>query len=122
MMTSDEFRERTRKFGVEVAVLIAELPRQIMVFAVKKKLIAAALNIGSFAKTVVWSKNDSKFVSKMKAIGSSADEVVYWLDVLVDSGIIAREITEHLRKEAAEIRSMVVYGISKKVGEPLRLS
>jgi four helix bundle protein len=50
----------------------------------------------------------------MKIVEEEADEAIYWLELLHESGFVSAETTEHLRNEANEILAMTVASIKTK--------
>ncbi len=53
----------------------------------------------------------SDVVAKLGIVEEEADETIYWLELLVDGGVLTREQATPLLKEANELVAMTVASI-----------
>jgi four helix bundle protein len=56
-------------------------------------------------------KSKPDFVSKMGIVEEEADETVYWIELLIDAGLVKRARVTDLLDEADEILSITVSSI-----------
>lgn len=56
-------------------------------------------------------KSNADFISKMGTVEEEADETMYWMELLVEAGLISAERISELYQEANEIVSMTVASI-----------
>ena len=54
------------------------------------------------------SRSDAELVSKIEGGFEALEEVVYWLEILVDSGITKIEQVAELMKEAEELIAILI--------------
>ncbi len=57
-------------------------------------------------------KSTADFISKMGTVEEEADESMYWMEMIIDAGLIAQELVRDLHLEADEILSMIVASIN----------
>jgi len=51
------------------------------------------------------------FIAKMGIVEEETDESIYWMELLVETGLMNKERLEELMKEANEILAIVVTSI-----------
>lgn len=104
IVTEQEFKERTKKLALEVIKFVDELPRSRSADVLTGQL-AANYRSACRAKSV------ADMISKLSTVEEEADESVFWMELLVDSGKTAAERLAKLRREAEEILAMTVASI-----------
>lgn len=72
------------------------------------------MSVGANYRAACRAKSDKDFVSKLKIVEEEADEVVYWLEIIAEAGLIKEELLKDLKQEANEILSIVVAAIKTK--------
>ncbi len=60
------------------------------------------------------------FLSKMGTVEEEADETIYWMELLLDAGIVKRTRISDLLDEADQILSIVISSIKTAKGFPKR--
>ena len=76
-----------------------------------KQLLRSATSEGANNRAACRARSPAEFRSKMGIVEEEADESIYWMQLLVDSGLVDRNQTVDLLKECNEILSMVVVSI-----------
>ena len=71
-------------------------------------------------RSVCRARSSADFISKMGIVLEEADESLFWLELLVESGITSREQFDPLLKESNELVSIFVasFRTAKGTGEP----
>ena len=104
---SDAFKKRTKFFAISIIKLSKSFPKIEEAFIIKKQLLRSAFSVASNYRAACRARSDAEFFSKLSIIVEEADEVVFWLELLVESNVlIGDEINKNL-KEANEILSIV---------------
>ena len=78
---------------------------------VAKQLIRAATSVGANYRAAIRGKLRADFVAKMGIVEEECDEVLYWIEVIVELGLIPSTRTAELQIEANEILAIVVSSI-----------
>jgi four helix bundle protein len=110
-MTRAEFRTRTFQFGIRSIRLAESLPQTIVAQIIAKQLIRAATSVGANYRAAIRSRSRADFVAKMGIVEEECDETAYWIEVLLELGIVAEKRTKELQREASEILAITVSSI-----------
>ena len=102
-MTREEMYERTMQFSVRIVRMVKVMPRGIAEDVIAKQLTKSATSIGANYREACHGKSTADFVSKLKIIEGEADETLYWLQLLVNSGIMKQSKLQALIDEANEL-------------------
>ena len=102
-MTREEMYERTMQFSVRIVRMVKAMPRGIAEDVIAKQLTKSATSIGANYREACHGKSTADFVSKLKISKGEADETLYWLQLLVDSGIMKQSKLQALIDEANEL-------------------
>ena len=99
-MTREEMYERTMQFSVRVVRMVKAMPEGIAEAAIAKQLVRSATSIGANYREASHGKSTADFVSKLKICESEAAETLYWLELLVNSGLMKESKMQALIDEA----------------------
>jgi four helix bundle protein len=103
---------RTKEFALQIIRLCASLPKSTEAQALGAQILRCGASIGACCETRR-AKSDAELISKMESALQELDETVYWLELLAESGIIAPEKLEALRKETDELNATFVATVTK---------
>ena len=95
--------ERTMQFSVRIVRMVKAMPRGIAEDVIAKQLTKSATSIGANYREACHGKSTADFVSKLKISEGEADETQYWLQLLVNSGIMKQSKLQALIDEANEL-------------------
>ena len=110
-MTKDELKRRTRRFALDVIRLVDSLPRSRTAEVVGRQLLRSATSVGANYRAACRARSSADFVSKMGIVEEEADESMYWMELLVESGCIPADGVEALLREANELLAITVSSI-----------
>ena len=104
---SDALKNRTKQFAIAIIKLSKSFPKNDEAFIIKKQLLRSAFSVAANYRAVCRGRSDAEFFSKLSIVVEEADEVVFWLELLIESEVvIGEEINKNL-KEANEILAIV---------------
>jgi four helix bundle protein len=66
-------------------------------------MVRSATSVGANYRAAGRSRSKAEFVSKIGIVLEEADETVFWLECLVESGIVKEELLKDLLAEANEL-------------------
>ena len=110
-MAEDELRKRTKGFALRVIKLAEALPNNAVGRVIKGQLIRAGTSVGANYRAAKRAKSTADFINKMGTVEEEADESMYWMELIVEAGLMAEERISDLYEEADEILSMTVASI-----------
>jgi len=109
--SSEEFKERTKKFAVRTIRLVDALPVRRSTEVIARQLLKSATSVGANYRAACRGRSDAEFIAKLGIVEEEADESAFWLEVLVEANIVKEELVANLHQEANEIVAMVVASI-----------
>jgi four helix bundle protein len=109
MTTSPEqLRARTKDFALWIIRLYRTLPNSSEAQVIVKQLLRCATSVGANYRAACRSRSRAEFAAKIGIVVEEADESMYWMELLVDGGMIKAEKLESLRQEANELTSVFI--------------
>jgi four helix bundle protein len=110
-MDEREFKERTKKLGLRVIRLVESLPRSHASEVIGKQLLRSATSVGANYRAACRGKSTADVISKLAIVEEEGDESIYWMEVLVEAGLIPEAKITNLMTEMNEIVAMTVASI-----------
>jgi four helix bundle protein len=110
-MDEETFKQRTKRFGLAVIKLVETLPRNRTAEVLGRQLLRAGTSVGPNYRAACRGRSPSDVVAKLGIVEEEADESIYWMELLVEGGIVLPEGARALIKEADEILAMTVASI-----------
>ena len=102
-MKEDELNQRTKQFALKVIKLVGLLPRSIEGQVIGKQLIRSATSVGANYRAACRSRSKAEFIAKLGIVEEEADETAYWLELIIEGGLLELKSVERMLREANEI-------------------
>ena len=110
-MNAEEFKNRTKAFALRVIRLVEALPKSRTADVIGRQLLRSGTSVGANYRAACRAKSTADFVAKMAIVEEEGDEAIYWMELLVEAGLMDEQQVADLKTEANEIVSMVVASI-----------
>lgn len=107
MATVNNLKDRTKKFSIDVVALVAELPKSVVAEVLGKQILRSATSVGANYRAACRAKSQADFINKIAIVIEEADETQFWIELMVETKIIKRDIAALLWKEADELVSIM---------------
>ncbi len=104
-MTKD-LNDRTKKFAVAIIRFIRTLQKNDEGYILGKQLLRSGTSVGANYRSACKAKSTADFINKTVIVEEEADECCYWLELIIEAGIIERQNAEPLLKEANELTAI----------------
>ena len=104
---ADAFRNRTKKFAVDVIHFSKVLPRTDESLIIKRQLLRAATSVAANYRAVCRARSAAEFHSKLCIVIEEADESLFWLEIISEAAIINNVNLQALQKEITEILAVM---------------
>lgn len=108
MKREKDLKERTKKFALRIINLVASLPHTREADVIGRQLLKSGTSVGANYREANRARSKAGFISKIGIVEQEADETLYWLELLEDSGIIKRELIGEIIKESDELLAIFV--------------
>jgi four helix bundle protein len=111
-MNPEEFKKRTKAFGLRVIRLYESLPEKGAAQVLGRQLLRSGTSVGANYRAACRAKSRADFISKMGNVEEECDESVYWMEMLIESGVVRQSRLSVLVKEGEELLALVVSSIN----------
>ena len=108
MKPADELKLRTKKFALRIVKVFQALPRSEDARTLGKQLLRSGTSVAANYRAVCRSRSKAEFVARVGIVVEEIDETVFWLELLVESGIISPGRLSNLQREANELLAIFV--------------
>ena len=107
-MNSEELKNRFKLFAINIALLIRDLPKNIINIPYPNQLIRASSSPGTNYRAACRAKSGADFINKLKIVEEELDESGYFLELLLyfNPGFESR--INELIKEGNELLAIIV--------------
>lgn len=110
---SSDLKERCYRFGLEIIILVDNLPKKRSAWVISDQLIRSATSIGANIIEAKASSSRLEFKRFYEIALRSANESEYWLKLLIDSRLMTKEKVKPLLIELAELIKMLASSVIK---------
>jgi four helix bundle protein len=107
-MTEQEFKRRTKNIALRIIKLIESLPKTLANDVISKQLLRAGTSIGANYRAACRGKSIEDLLHKLAIVEEEADESIYWIELLIESGAVTEKKLTPLITEINEIVAMTV--------------
>jgi four helix bundle protein len=107
-MTEQEFKRRTKNIALRIIKLIESLPKTLANDVISKQLLRAGTSIGANYRAACRGKSTDDLLHKLAIVEEEADESIYWIELLIESGAVTEKKLTPLITEINEIVAMTV--------------
>ena len=106
-----ELRTRTKEFALRIIRLYSSLPKQTEAQVIGRQMIRSGTSVGANYREAYRARSKAEFIAKVGDCLKEIEETGYWLELLVDSGIVSEERLASLTDECSELTAIFVASI-----------
>jgi four helix bundle protein len=110
-MDSSELKNRTKQFGLRVVHLVEALPSDHTANVIGRQLLRSGTSVGANYRSACRAKSKADFAAKVSVSIEEADESLYWMELLVEAGIIPELRLSPLMQEADELVAILTASV-----------
>ena len=101
-----DLKQRTKAFALEIIKLVSELPKNTVGFEFGKQIVRSDTSIGANYRSSQRGRSRAEFISKLSVVQEEADETIFWLELISESGTSHEERIKPLHREACELTAI----------------
>jgi four helix bundle protein len=109
--TPTDLKARTKAFSVRIVRLVDSLPRRRSCEVIGHQLLKSATSVGANYRSACRGRSRAEFMAKMGIVEEESDESAFWMELLVEAGVVKEQMLAELIREANEITAMTVASI-----------
>jgi len=102
-MNEQELITRTKRFALRIMKLVEALPRTIQGRAIGNQIMRSGTSVAANYRAACRGRSKIEFIAKLGTVEEEADETAFWLELIVEGGLIGAKKIEPLLKEATEL-------------------
>ena len=95
-----ELRRRTKDFALRILRMCRTMPSTRETNVINGQILRSATGMAANYRAVGLARSKAEFIAKLGIVIEEADEAVFWLEMLADSGIV----------RAAKLRELLTEG------------
>lgn len=119
-MDKVELKRRSQKFAVDVIKFIESQPSTRSLNVLINQVLRSSTSVGANYRAASRGKSTADFINKIVICEEEADESIYWLDLMEETGLVPATILAPLKKEANELTAIFT-AIGKTAKENQRI-
>ena len=105
-MDKIQLKRRTQQFAIAVIKFTESLPSGRAINVLSNQLLRSSTSVGANYRSACKGKSTADFINKIVIVEEEADESIYWLELMEESGLVQSELIIPLKKEADELTAI----------------
>jgi four helix bundle protein len=110
-MDESVFKKRTKQLALRIIKVVDALPKNRTADVIGRQLIRSGTSIGANYRAECRGKSTADVIAKLRIVEEEADESVYWMELLIESGLVPEATLSELLQETNEVVAMTVASI-----------
>jgi four helix bundle protein len=96
-------KDRTKKFALRVIRVVRSLPAGAEGRVIGHQLLRSGMSMAANYRAACRARSRREFLAKLAIVIEEADESAFWLELLVDAGLIPETKLKDLKSEANQL-------------------
>ena len=105
-MTEQELIARTKQFALRIMKLIDAIPANVQGRAIAGQLMRSSSSVGANYRAACRARSKAEFISRFGTVEEEADESGFWLELIIEGGLLDAKRVRPLLTEACELASI----------------
>jgi four helix bundle protein len=110
-MDAAQLKKRLQTFGLRIIKLTESLPNNVTGRTLGNQIIRSGTSPGANYRAACLGKSDKDFLNKLKIVEEELDETIYWLELIIESGLIKEHLLKDLITENHELLKIIISSI-----------
>jgi four helix bundle protein len=108
LMNEPQMKNRTKQFALRILKMADALPTSRSGNAIANQLVRSGTSVAANYRALCRSKSRADFINKTSIVEEEADESGFWLELIVDAGLMSAIRVKPLLEEVSEITAILV--------------
>ncbi len=108
IMFGQELKDRFKKFALRIMKLANSLPYKDRGKLIGDQIFRAGTSSAANYRAACRARSNDEFISKLCIVEEELDECMFWLEIIIESGLMEEELVGPLYNEANELLSIVI--------------
>jgi four helix bundle protein len=111
-----DLKARTKQFALRVMKMVDALPRTIQGRTIAKQIIRSSTSVAANYRAACRARSRAEFIAKIGVVEEEADESCFWLEQIIDSGLLTEDRIRPLLSEADELVAIMAASRKSAIG------
>jgi four helix bundle protein len=103
LVRAEELKARTKRFAIRIVRLSQSLPKTNEARVIGNQVLRSGTSIAANYRATCRARSRAEFLAKLGIVVEEADETVFRLELLEETGILGQDCVLELQKEANEL-------------------
>src|SRR3954469_9917519 len=113
----EDLRLRTKQFALRVIRAYIAIRGEDVGSVLGRQMLRSGTSVGAQYREACRARSDAEFISKIESASQELDETGYWLELLVESGLVPNLRLDELQQEVNELLAVFVASARTAKGE-----
>jgi four helix bundle protein len=109
----EDLRKRTKHLALRIIRVYGALPTTTPAQVLGKQVLRSGTSIGAHYREASRARSSAEYVSKLTIGLQELEETAYWLDLLVESGLVSAERLSDLIEEVSQLTAILATCVKK---------
>src|ERR1700691_5024959 len=100
---AEALKDRTKQFALRIIRVIRSLPSGAEGRIIGHQLLRSGMSVAANYRAVCRARSRPEFLAKLSIVIEEADESAFWLELLVESGLVSEAKLKDLKSEANQL-------------------
>jgi four helix bundle protein len=105
-------KRQTKEFAKHVVALCRQLPQTYEGRLICGQLFRSGTSVGANYRAACRGRSKADFIAKLGIALEEADESLYWMEIIVETGVFKHETAAPVMQEANRLVAMLVASIN----------
>ena len=106
-MNAEDMKLRTKKFALRIMKLADSLPLSPSGRTLAGQIVRSETSVAANYRAAGKGRSKAEFIAKLGIAEEEADETQFWLELVIESGIVPSTRLEPLLQEARELTAII---------------
>jgi len=106
-VNADDLKKRTKQFALRNLKLVTALPNSVQGRVIANQLVRAGTAVAANYRAACRGRSKAEFIAKLGTVEEEADESAFWLELIIEGGLLKQRVVEPLLTEANELAKIM---------------
>ena len=107
-----DLKKRTKQFALRVIDLVESLPNTQTARVIGNQLLRSSTSVPANYRASCRARSNAEFIAKLGIVEEETDESVFWMEMLVDRGLVKSSRVQDLMDEGNQLTAIWVTSIN----------
>ena len=106
-MNEHDLLKRTKVFSLRVIKLVGALPNTVAGRKIGDQLLRSGTSVGANYRAACRGRSKPEFIAKLGIVEEESDESAFWMELIIEAGLLLPAKVRPLHDEAQQIRNIM---------------